>query len=632
MRSPLKDRRTAYLVVAVVAAGIYLNALPNRFAYDDIQIVQTNTAIHSLETLPGALLEPYWPVEYGEDLGLWRPVTTALLGLQWVAGGGEPAVFHAVNVLAHVAASLLVLALFIELLPLAAAFTGGILFAVHPVHVEAVANIVGLSELVSSLCIVAACLVHVRGGTRTGWPRALAIGGLYLLGFGAKESAVTLPALIFLLDAARGRITFGDLPRYLAARWRVYAVMLVVAVGLLWARSLVLGTVATAHAPIGADLLREIPRIWTLGEVWMHYVRLWVFPLDLSADYSPGVIPVSFGWHVENVLGVGLALLVLGLSLYAWRRSEMGRGRDTARAVAFGVVWFMITISPTSNTVVLSGILLAERTLYLPTVGLAAATGWLVLRLARERRTVAWVGLFVVVTASSLRVVTRNPTWYDNATVLTVLIRDYPQSGRSQWVLGDVLMARGQERQALLAYRAAIDLLGTHYKLVTEVSRKLMAEGHYGAAEVLLRFAAEDIPRYPLAHALLALVRAERLDAEGTETYARRSLALEEADVTRQHLLAWALAAQGRMGEARAARARAEELGDAFFWQQYVYEAYVHRQEGDTAAVRAALDSAWVRTFSEVGRSALDSVRVSDFGLPSQEERGPDADAEAPSG
>jgi tetratricopeptide (TPR) repeat protein len=300
----------------------------------------------------------------------------------------------------------------------------------------------------------------------------------------------------------------------------------------------------------------------------------------------------------------------------------MGRGRDTARAVAFGVVWFIITISPTSNTVVLSGILLAERTLYLPSVGLAAATGWLVLRLARERRRVAWAGLTVVVLAGGVRVWTRNPTWYDNATVLTVMIRDYPQSGRSQWVLGDALMGRGQTSQALLAYRAAIDLLGTHYKLVTEVARKLMAEGHYAAAEVLLGFAAEDIPRYPLAHALLALVRAEHADAEGAETYARRSLALEEEDVTRQHLLAWALAAQGRWEEAAATRARAEELGQAFFWQSYVYDAYMHQRAGDTVAVRAALDSAWERTFSEVGRAALDSVRMADFGLETRDPGG----------
>lgn len=615
--SPLTDRRTAYLLVGIVAAAVYLNSLPNRFAYDDLHIIEGNESVHSLETLPGAMLQPYWPGPYGPELGLWRPVTTGLFGLQWVAGGGEPMLFHAVNVVMHVVASLLVLALLLELLTLGASFAGAVLFAVHPVHVEAVANVVGQAEIVSTACVLGACLVHIRAGPRPGWRTALVVGLLYLVGFGAKEGAVTLPGLVFLLDAARSRIGFRELPGYVAARWRTYLVMLLVAAAMLVARHQILGSIASPFAPLGAVMLTEVPRIWTLGEVWVHYVRLWVFPLDLSSDYSPGVIPISFGWHLEAVLGVGLALAVLALSLHAWRRPHMEPGRETARAFAFGVVWFLIAISPISNTIFVAGVVLAERTLYLPSVGLAVATGWVVVRLARDRARVAWAGLAVAVLASSVRVWTRNPDWYDSSTVMTVMIRDYPQSGRSQWVLGDVLLRRGRTSEGLLAYRAAIDLLGTDYQLMTEMARRLMREGRYATADVILRFAARESPELPTAHGRLALVRAEYGDAAGTEMYARRSLELFDADPTRHHLLAWALAAQGRYEEAREARARGLERAEAVFWQQYVYEAYMAREAGDTAGARAWLDSAWERVNSDIGRAALDSVRVSEFGLES---------------
>ena len=105
--SPLRDARTSFLLVGLVAALVYANSLPNLFAYDDVHILQNNTAIHELGTLPEAVLAPYWPNDHGRGLGLWRPVTTALFGLQWVAGGGAPVVFHAVNVVTHVAATLL---------------------------------------------------------------------------------------------------------------------------------------------------------------------------------------------------------------------------------------------------------------------------------------------------------------------------------------------------------------------------------------------------------------------------------------------------------------------------------------------------------------------------------------------
>jgi hypothetical protein len=613
--SPLHDPTSAFLIVGFMAGVIFLNALPNQFAYDDHHIVSINSAIQSIETLPGSLVAPYWPDDYGEELGLWRPVTTALLGIQYVLGGGDALLFHTVNVLVHVVTSVLVLALFLELLSLPAAFAGGLLFAVHPVHVEAVANIVGLSELISTAAIVAACILHIRGGPKSGWRGASAIAALYLIGFGAKESGVTLPGLIFLLDAARRSLSFSDLPRYFADRWRTYLAMLLVAVGLLVGRFSILGSIASPFAPVGADALLEIPRIWTLSDIWMHYIRLWVFPLDLAADYSPNIIPVSFGWRPESILGATLALVVLTISFIAWRRPDLEAGADTSKAAAFGVVWFMIAISPTSNTVFLSGVLMAERVLYLPSVGLAAATGWMIVRLAQDRRRLAWGGLVVAVLASSVRVWTRNPTWYDTDTVFAVLMDDYPYSGRSQWALGDQFFLQDRTSEGLKAYRAAVDLLGPQHTLILTVSGHMMAMERYRPVEALLGYLARDNPEFPHSYRILADIRAEYGDPVGAERYAREALDRRAVDPIREHILAWALASQGRFDEALEAKEDALEHGGAVFWQAYVYEAYMAEQRGDTVAALAAIDTAWARVLTNIGRATLDSVRVADFGL-----------------
>jgi len=615
LASPLRDRRTAYVLVGLIAGLVYLNSLPNRFAYDDLHIVERNDAIHSLATLPGALLQPYWPAAHGQELGLWRPVTTGLLGIQYVIGDGEPLIFHITNTLGHLLASLLVLALFLELMPLGAAFAGALIFAVHPVHAEPVANVVGLSEILSTCMVLGACLVHVRSGQTTSWRRAALLGILYVIGFGAKESAVTLPGVILLLDAARRDLTLRGIPAYISQRWRAYLAMLVGAVGMLAARMTILGSVANPLPPLGAGILKEIPRIWTLGDVWMHYVRLWVFPLDLSSDYTPDLLPISFGWHAGNSVGVGLMLLLLALAAVAWRRPVMSASSSTARTAAFGAIWFGITISPTSNTVFLAGVLLAERTLYLPSVGLAAATGWLVLRLARDRPRGAWVVLAIVVTLGAARTWARNPSWYDNATMFTALVRDYPQSGRAQWVLGDVALGRGNESDALRSYRAAVDLLDSDYELVTQIANKLMEVERYRAAEGLLRYAVRDQPDYPLAWSRLAFIRAELGDANGAEQAIRESLDRYPVDPTGNQVLAWALASQGRFVEASEARARAIDQGGITFWQTFVYDALVARTASDTLAVDAALDSAWTRAFQDRQRITLDSVRVAEFGL-----------------
>ena len=199
--------------------------------------------------------------------------------------------------------------------------------------------------------------------------------------------------------------------------------------------------------------------------------------------------------------------------------------------------------------------------------------------------------------------------------MLTQLVREYPHSGRSQWLLGDSFLASGAVSQGLVSYRLAINMLGTHYQLLTEISKRLIEVERYRPAEALLTFAWENEPGFPLAPSLLAAIRAEHGDAPGTERYAAASLALYPDDVIRQHLLAWALAAQGRREEARQARRIADAQGVAGIWHEWMYLAYMRGAEGDSVGVLEAVDSAETRVRLSAGRAALDSAIVADFGL-----------------
>ena len=140
------EGRVGGLVVFLVAVLVYAGSLGGGFPNDDRDIVLQNESIHDLASLPDALRAPYWPIPFGEDMGLWRPAATATFALEWAAFGDSPAPYHAVSVVAHGLVSVLVFLL-------AGAFIGGIgplaagiLFAVHPVHVEAVAGIIGQAE------------------------------------------------------------------------------------------------------------------------------------------------------------------------------------------------------------------------------------------------------------------------------------------------------------------------------------------------------------------------------------------------------------------------------------------------------------------------------------------------------
>src|SRR5262245_7567256 len=147
----------AAVILAVVSSA---TGLSNGFALDDLAIVVDNSRVHSLDHWARLFALPYWPPQYGASL--YRPVVTLGYALQWSAGGGSPWVFHLCSVVLYAGLCAVMLALLLEMLRPIPAMVAASLFAVHPVHVEAVANVVGQSELLAALAVVGSCVVYIR--------------------------------------------------------------------------------------------------------------------------------------------------------------------------------------------------------------------------------------------------------------------------------------------------------------------------------------------------------------------------------------------------------------------------------------------------------------------------------------
>ncbi len=579
------------LLVLFVAAAAYANALGNGFAYDDNHVVAMNPVVTHARW-GEALLGPYWQGARPGS-GLWRPVSVASFVAQWHAWGGNPLGFHAVNLLVHVAVSLMVLALLARFLSLGPALVGTLLFAIHPVHVEAVANVVGLEELLAAAAILGACLLYLDGARwRPGGraARLAGIGVLYLLGMGAKEIAVTLPGVLVLLEVFRRRRASEDPAALepLSVRLRretpLFLSLLAVLGAYLVVRASVLGTV-TGEVP--APALRGLTstgRVLTALTAWPHYLRLMVFPADLSADYSPGVLMVAHHVNANVVLGTVILGALVALA-WALRRSSP--------VVSLGITWFGLTVLPVSNLFFSAGTLLAERTLYLPSVGFALVVGAVagkVAELADARLRQVAVGLAVVAgLALFVRTVARNPSWMSSYTVLNTLAVQHPESSISLHHRAEGLERVGRIGDAARMYDLAAALAPHNYALAVEIG------GFYGR---LKRFARADS----------ALVRAIDIVPDQAPAY---------------RILAENLLREGRGREAHgvALRGLAEVGPDRELWAA-VSESYVLK--GDLAAAvrarRAALGvdpgsaSDWQRLaqlLTAMGRtSEADSARA----------------------
>jgi len=279
------------------------------------------------------------------------------------------------------------------------------------------------------------------------------------------------------------------------------------------------------------------------------------------------------------------------------------------RAVGFAVVWFVISISPVSNFLFLSGILLAERTLYLPSVGFAAGIGWVLMAVYERRQRLFWPALVLILGLLSLRTYTRNPTWKDSLSVFDTLLKEHPESGRGQWVMGDLLFQNGQVGPSLQRYRFAVGIIGGHYTLLTEVARRLMGARKFDQAEFLLRYAYEDRPEFSLAPGLMAVVHLEQEHWEEAESWARRALERDDSDGFVHHVLAVSLTAQERWDEALVYRRGAIERGEGRHWEQWLWLAQLRIQVGDTAAALVAIDSAEVRATEPLELEQLEAFR-----------------------
>jgi hypothetical protein len=228
-----------------------------------------------------------------------------------------------------------------------------------------------------------------------------------------------------------------------------------------------------------------------------EFGRLFVWPDRLSADYSPQMVSGYGGWHAGLIPGAVLLLCVAILFFVSWRRAPV---------VSFGIAWVVIAISPVANILVPSGILIAERTLLVPSVGVVLAAGtlvpWVLERasgLTRIARIGAAGAFALLLTLGIGRSVERTYTWKDGDTVFNTLIVDAPLNFKSHYVNGGMLWEQHHAREAEIQWLIAIKLMPDYYAVRVDLAHKYRELHHCDAAIPLYKQALDIEPSLPLA-------------------------------------------------------------------------------------------------------------------------------------
>lgn len=424
-----------------LSVGLYFNTLFNGFALDDKAAFVHNTIVNKgLAAIPEIFVTPFYHGFGSFSHDLYRPLASSLYALEFQIGGGAPFLGHLISVLLFAADVVLLFLILLQLFGrkwLHGSFLAALLFALLPIHTEVVANIKSQDELLSfffSFLSLKFFLDFAEQGRR-----GKLLGGLvlYALALLSKETAAVFLGIYGLVFYGYQRQNKG---RSLAL---VFGATLVL-FAFVALRTHVLNTfsgAALSGVTTGENSLAAITttseRLATILFISGKYLQLLLVPIGLVCDYSFNSIPVqSFSdFSVLASLGFYLGIAVVG----GYRFSRFKQD-----GLAFAIFFFLISYSLFSNVFFLIGAAMAERFMFLPSVGWCMGIAFLICRIPaiREfsgpffRNKFLLLILFPLTLVYGSVIFARNQDWKDDYTLFSHDVKLSPNSYRLHQYLG----------------------------------------------------------------------------------------------------------------------------------------------------------------------------------------------------
>ena len=426
------DSRALLAALLFITVLVYANSLKNGFVFnwDDDKYVLTNTDIHEINTRNiKAIFSTCYMANY-------QPLTMLAYMVQYRLFGPSPRGFHAVSLALHLLNICLVFFFILRLSGRAeAAAIVAAFFAVHPMHVESVAWIAELKDVLYACFYLGALIAYLRY-LDSSRPSSLAWAlVLFICSLLSKPMAVTLPLLLPVIDYYRGRqLTL----RSLAEKLPFFALSL--AFGII--------TVIAQKAPAEiAPVFSPLHRFFLVCYGLCFYLVKLVVPVQLSAvhDYpktADGMLPLHYY----------LAPALLGL--VAWL---LLKSRQLRRDAVFGLLFFICSILIVLQIFPFGRAIVAERYTYVPYIGLLYIVGACYVRFtsARPYFTAGLVFFFI---AFCLAAGSRNTYWENAVRLFSDAIAQYPDQERPYWLRGNAYRNQEQLQEAFNDYQTALRL------------------------------------------------------------------------------------------------------------------------------------------------------------------------------
>ena len=509
-----KKRRIASFIIIFLCLFLYGSTLENDYALDDEYVMTNNPLVQKgVKGIPKIFRSPY--VQEKNETHSYRPVTLTTFAIEYELFGAKPKKGHLINLILYTITCLVLFKLLRRLFreyhwSLAAIAT--FFFLILPVHSEVVNNIKCRDELLCFLFAILS-LAHFIKYVDTKKLIGLFLGILFItLSLLSKPSSMTFLAIIPL-----------TLWFFTEIKWKSLATIVGgVVLGIIVVK---LGASAASSAgpsgvrdtlyfenPFFTDNTSFIGRIPMAFYTVAYYIKLMVYPAVLLCYYGYNQVPIV-GWD-SPVFWISMVLLIaaVGWALYKIK---------TKGIWVYGILYFVVAISMFSNLLRPAVGIIAERFVYLPSLGFCILMSYLLFKLFNKSKDSGKfegkykagvvVSLLIVFALSAVKITTRNSEWKNKETLIFSDVEKAPKSAKLNSLVGNYLFLkvqmekRPQQKQQLIKdaikyYRRSLDVFPDYATSWNNMATLYFNGQHnFVKAEESYRKAVEIDPEYPEA-------------------------------------------------------------------------------------------------------------------------------------
>lgn len=483
---PAENRKVLQTgLLVIMAVAIFGNTFTNELVWDDAHLIKENHYLRRWKNIP-LFFTPYYWNELHPSPGVYRPLRTCSLAVDYAFWQLNPVGYRLVNVLLHSVNVLLVYFLVSFIMRQETGDPGGktaqrkrffdapfltaALFATHPIHTESVNLVKNRSDLLAFMFFVISFLLFVKYLKRPERsPRWMLIAawGSFIPALLSKEMALTLPGIVFLYA-----ICFLPAPGLKKTLFRLVPYGVITLIYFWFMSTFIKAAEPLPAAPFPTGSVKHILTVIKTAGI---YLKMLAAPYPLNADHA-FTLPGSLS-DPAVLTGLALLLLIGATAAGTYRRSPM---------VCFSLGWILLTLVPVANLVFLASRPIAEQRLYIPSLGFCLFLGYGLDKLSyagqnrlESGRRVALSGILsaLVLGAYAGLTVNRNADWRDCLTFYSQTLSANPNSARMHNNLGFTLSETGAYDEAISHYLEALRLQPDFIRALNNLGAALIETG-----------------------------------------------------------------------------------------------------------------------------------------------------------